>query len=357
VASEDAGQERTEQASPRRREEARRRGQVALSPDLTAAAGLLAGLGALTLVAGTLMTSAVDVLARRLTLVGRTDLSIDVALATVLDVLVAAAGLGWPLVLGPLLVGVGMHLAQTRAAVATEGLKPRWSRLDPAANLRRLLGGRSAVGLLKALLKLTVVAWVAYATLRADWPALMGAGLDSGGARLVAVSTLVGRVWLRVGLGYLILAAFDYGYQYWQHEQSLRMTKEEVRQETRETEANPALRQRLRSLHQKMVSRRMMAAVKTADVVVRNPTHFAVALAYKAGRMRAPRVVAKGERLMALRIIEVAQQARVPVVENKPLARALFGGVDIGRDVPPTLYRAVAEVLAYVYALKGGRRS
>ncbi len=355
MASDESNQERTEQPSARRREQARDQGRVAFSPDLTAAAALLAGLGAVVLTAGPVVTSAVEMFARGLAVSGREDLTIDAALGLALHALAGAGRLAWPFLLGPLLVGAAVHLAQTRATVTTEGLKPRWERLAPGTNLRRLLGPRGAVGLLKALLKLAVVGWVAVATLQADWPMLMGAGLD-GDARLAAVGAVIARIWLRVGIGYLLLAAFDYGFLWWRHEQSLRMTKEEARQETRETEANPALRQRVRTLHGKMVSRRMMAAVKTADVVVRNPTHVAVALAYKAGRMRAPRVVAKGERLLALRIIEVAQEARVPVVENRPLARALFTAVDIGRDVPPTLYRAVAEVLAYVYSLRGGRR-
>jgi flagellar biosynthetic protein FlhB len=355
VASDESNQERTEQPSARRREQARDQGRVAFSPDLTAAAALLAGLGAVVLTAGPAVTSAVEMFARGLVVSGREDLTIDAALGLALHALAGAGRLAWPFLLGPLLVGAAVHLAQTRATVTTEGLKPRWERLAPGTNLRRLLGPRGAVGLLKALLKLAVVGWVAVATLSADWSMLMGAGLDGGEARLAAVGAVIARIWLRVGIGYLLLAAFDYGFLWWRHEQSLRMTKEEARQETRETEANPALRQRVRTLHGKMVSRRMMAAVKTADVVVRNPTHVAVALAYKAGRMRAPRVVAKGERLLALRIIEVAQEARVPVVENRPLARALFTAVDIGRDVPPTLYRAVAEVLAYVYSLRGGR--
>jgi flagellar biosynthetic protein FlhB len=350
----DTGQERTEQASPRRREEFRRRGRVALSPDLTAAAGLLAGLGMLTLTAATLTTDAVEMLGRHLTALPRADLTIDGALGLALDALLAAFRLGWPLVLGPMLVGLAVHGLQTRGVVSAEGLRLRWSRLSPATNLGRLFSGRSAAALIKALLKLLIVGWVAVATLRTDWPQLLGASVD-GRAHLAAVGAAVGRVWLRIAGGYLLLALLDYAYQWWEHEKSLRMTKEEVRRETRETEPSPTLRQRLRTLHQKMASRRMMADVARADVVVRNPTHVAVALRYQAGRMRAPRVVAKGERLLALRIIEVARAARVPVVENRPLARALFASVDIGRDVPPTLYRAVAEVLAYVYSLAGGR--
>jgi flagellar biosynthetic protein FlhB len=239
--------------------------------------------------------------------------------------------------------------------MSAEGLRPHWNRLSPGANVSRLLGGRSAAALLKALLKLAIVGWVAVATLRSDWTLVVGGSADSQ-AHLAAVGAAIGRVWLRIAAGYLVLALFDYAYQWWEHEKSLRMTKEEVRQESRETEASPTLRQRLRAVHQKMAGRRMMTEVKRADVVVRNPTHVAVALRYQAGRMRAPRVVAKGERLLALRIIEVARAARVPVVENRPLARALFASVEIGRDVPPTLYRAVAEVLAYVYSLTGGRR-
>ena len=357
MASDDANQERSEQPSVRRREEARREGRVALSPDLTAASVLLASLGVVALGATTAITGAIDTVQRGLTQAASTEaLTIDAALALTLQALVRAGWLAWPFLLGPLAIGAGVHLAQTRGVVTAAGLKPRWDRLSPGANLRRMLGTRGAVGLLKALLKLVVVGWVAFATLRAEWPVLMGAGLDGSEGRLAVIGAVIARVWLRVGLGYLLLSAFDYAFQWWQHEQSLRMTKEEVRQESRETEANPTLRQRVRALHGKMVSRRMMAAVRTADVVIRNPTHVAVALAYQPGRMRAPRVVAKGERLVALRIIEVAQEARVPVFENRPLARALFAAVEIGRDVPPSLYRAVAEVLAYVYSLRRGRR-
>jgi flagellar biosynthetic protein FlhB len=355
VASEETGQERSEQPSARRREDFRRQGRVAFSPDLNGAAGLLAGLGVLALMASTLPTAAVETVARHLTALSSADLTIDSALGLMLEALVSAARLGGPLIVGPMLAGIGVHLLQTRGTVSAEGLRPRWHRLSVSGNLGRLLSGRSAAALLKALLKLTIVAWVAVATLRADRALMLGGG-DTP-AQVAAIGAVVMRVWLRIAVGYLALSLFDYAYLWWEHEKSLRMTKEEVRQESRETEASPALRQRLRALHQKMAGRRMMAEVKRADVVVRNPTHVAVALRYKAGTMRAPRVVAKGERLVALRIIEVAQEARVPVVENRPLARALFGAVDIGREVPPALYRAVAEVLAYVYSLTGTRRS
>jgi flagellar biosynthetic protein FlhB len=354
VASEETGQERTEQASARRREEFRRQGRVALSPDLNAAAGLLAGLGVLALTAATLTTQAIETLGRRLVALPRVDLTIDGALRLVVESLLAAAALGWPLVVGPMLVGLAVHGLQTRGIVSAEGLRPRWNRLNPITNLARLFSGRSAAALVKALLKLVIVGWVAVATLRTDWPVLLAASVDRE-AHLVAVGAAVGRVWLRIAGGYLLLALLDYAYQWWEHEKSLRMTKEEVRRETRETEPSPTLRQRLRTLHQKMAARRMMTEVRRADVVVRNPTHVAVALRYQAGRMRAPRVVAKGERLLALRIIEVARAAQVPVVENRTLARALFA-VEISREIPPSLYRAVAEVLAYVYSLAGSRR-
>jgi len=152
-----------------------------------------------------------------------------------------------------------------------------------------------------------------------------------------------------------VIAAIDYGYQWWEHERGLRMTKDELREEMKTTEGNPLIRSRVRALHRQMATKRMMVEVKRADVVLRNPTHYAVALKYDQAKMAAPRVVGKGARLLALQIITIAREHGVPVVENPPLARTLYKSVPVGRDIPRDLYRAVAEVLAYVYSLKGRR--
>ncbi len=344
-------QERTEQPTAKRREEARRRGQVARSHDLGAAAVLLAAIAAWMMSADRFFDDARVMLERAIVAMPTRTLTIDTTTALLRAAAHDAVALAGPIVLAPVVVAVAVHLVQTRAVLAPEALKPQWSRLDPMSGLGRILGIHGAVELAKAVLKLTLVAGVALLTLRADWTRLLG-DTRPGEVPVPLFARAVSTVWLRVGLAYLALALADYGYQWWRHEKSLRMTREEARQEMKETEGNPTLRARLRSVHRQMARRRMMAAVRTADVVVRNPTHVAVALKYERGTMRAPRVVAKGQRLLALRIIEIAKKYGVPVMENRPLARALHDGVKVGAEIPYELYRAVAEVLAYVYSLR-----
>jgi len=353
---ESPGQERTEQPTARRRDEACQRGRVARSPDLTAALLLLGALGAHSLAGGRFAADVLDLLRAGLSTLPRGDLTQDGAQALVSGAATAAGRLVWPLLMIPAVVAVGAQLLQTRFVLAPGALAAEWSRLDPVKGLARLLGGRSLVELAKSILKLGAVGGVLYLTLDADWPLLMTLGQDGPAGFLPALGTIVRDLWLRVGLAYLVLAGLDYGYQRWEHERSLRMTKAEIREETRETEGSPLLRSRVRALHRKMATRRMMAEVRRAAVVLRNPTHLAIALRYEQSRMRAPRVVGKGARLLALRIIEIARRQGIPVVENPPLTRTLFRSVAIGSEIPAGLYRAVAEVLAYVYSLRVGDR-
>ena len=349
-------QERTEQPTGKRREEARRQGRVAVSTDLTGAAMLLGALGVHVLAGGAFVTQAVEMFRERLLAMSRADLTPDGTLALGFQATMTIVGLAWPFVAVPAVVAIAVQLLQTRFAVSTAALTPDWSRLDPLRGLARLLGGQGLVELTKSALKLALVGAVAYVTLRAAWPLLLALGGGGSQTLLVTLAGIAETVWLRTALAYLVLAGLDYGYRWWQQERSLRMTKEEVRQESKDTDGNPLVRGRLRAIHKQMATRRMMVEVRRADVVLRNPTHLAVALRYDATNMKAPRVVGKGERLLAERIIDVATRAGVPVVENRPLARAIFKTVAIGREIPHDLYRAVAEILAYVYALKGRAR-
>jgi flagellar biosynthetic protein FlhB len=354
LADEQPGQERTEQPTAKRREEARKEGRVPASRDLPGALVLLGGLGVHALGGGYVLTEALRQFEHGLVALPTADLTVDEALARCIDAAVAGVRIAWPFLLVPAMIAAATGLVQSRLALSLTAIKPRWERVNPVEGLRRLLSGRGAVEVLRAILKIAAVAAVAYFTLRADWTLLTGPSAE--GAALTALGRVLWNLWLRIGLVFLVIAALDYGYQWWQHEKSLRMTKQEVRQESRETEGSPQMRARLRALHRQMATRRMMTEVRRADVVVRNPIHFAVALRYDGRRMRAPRVVAKGERLVAQRIIDEAFRYGVPTIENPPLARALFKACAIGKEVPRDLYRAVAEVLAYVYALKGRPR-
>jgi flagellar biosynthetic protein FlhB len=344
-------EERSEQPTARRREDARKEGRYPASRDLPGALVLLGGLGVHAMAGGYVFTEAIRQLEQGLVALPSADLSLDEAVARCFGAASAGIRIVWPFLVVPALIAAGTALFQSRLALSLTAITPKWERVDPAQGFKRLMSGRSLVEVLRAILKLLAVGAVAYITLRADWGVLVQPG--PAGAALTALGRVLSDIWLRVGLVFLVIAGLDYGYQFWQHEKSLRMTKQEVKQESKEQEGNPQLRARLRQLHRQMAARRMMADVRKADVVLRNPIHYAVALRYDGRKMRAPRVVGKGERLLALRIVEEAARHGVPVVENPPLARALFKACAIGKEVPRDLYRAVAEVLAYVYALKG----
>lgn len=251
------------------------------------------------------------------------------------------------------MVGVASSLLQTGFVFATQPLTPDLSRLNPLAGLRRLVSLRSLVEMVKAGLKLVVVGWVAFVVLRdraTDMMGLLGGDLRATAAvPFWAVFDLA----LRVGLIFLALAVFDFVYQRWEQEKRLRMTREELREELKRTEGDPLIRSRIRQRQRALASRRMMAAVPRATVVIINPVHVAVALEYRPEVMAAPRVTAKGQRLIAERIKEIAREYKVPIVENPPLAQALFQAVEIGQAIPGALYQAVAEVLAFIYRLRG----
>ncbi len=355
ASGEPTGQERTEQPTGRHREEAQRKGQVARSADLSAAIVLLGALGVLALTGGSIMRSALEAVRRGLEGAAMYHLTTSTALAIFFDSAWTVARIAWPLVALPAVLALVAQLLQTRFTLATAALSPRWSRLDPVQGFWRLVSGRSLVELAKASLKLLIVGWIAFATLREHWWVLAHLGQVGAHTVVPGLAGVLASLWLRVGLAYLAIAVLDYGYQWWAHERSLRMTRSEVREEEKQTEGDPLLRSQRRALHRKLASRRMLIEVRKAHVVIRNPVHYAVALRYDQRRMRAPTVVAKGARLMAVRIIEAARRWDVPVVENAPLARTLFASVPLGREVPPALYRVVAEVLAYVYALRGRR--
>ena len=354
MASDESSNDRSEQPTAKRREEARREGRIAVSRELPGALVLLGSLGVYGMAGGHAFSEAVRHFERGLSSLPAADLTQNGVLARFLDAAIAGVAIAWPFLVVPAVIAVAVGVLQSGGALSMTPVTPKWNRIDPWQGFGRILSARGAVDVLRAVLKLAVVGTIAYLTLRGEWESLTIVGED--GLGMAALGRVVWALWLRIGLAFLLIAGLDYGYQWWQHEKGLRMSKDEVRRESKELEGSPQMRAHMRALQRQVAKRRMMADVRQADVVLRNPTHFAVALRYDAAKMRAPKVVAKGERLVAQRIIEEAARHDVPVVENPPLARALFRAVKIGREVPNDLYRAVAEVLAYVYALRGRPR-
>jgi len=249
--------------------------------------------------------------------------------------------------LSPLLLG-GWNFS-------SQALMPQLERLNPITGVGRMFSLNSLLELGKSLLKfllLTAIAWACWLTYRSEVLGLGAEPLNSGIAH-GGVLILNAFAWLAGGL--LLIAAVDVPYQLWQYNKNLRMTRQEIREEMKESEGRPEVKAKIRRVQQEMARRRMMDQVPKADVVITNPTHYAVALVYTAGKMRAPRVVAKGADVLALAIRELARQHSIPLVEAPPLARALYRSTELEMEIPAQLYAAVAQVLTYIYQLRSWR--
>jgi flagellar biosynthetic protein FlhB len=343
--------ERTEQPTGKRLTEARERGQVARSNEVGPAMTVLAVAGFLAWMGPLWSTGLAALLPAFLGELADGPWDVVDAEHFLLQAMWRFVALTAPLLLMVAALVVAVNLLQVGFVLTAHPLKLQWNRLSIVNGVKALVGGRALVELAKAPIKLALLATITYFTVRSELSALLTvAGVDPmAGVRTFGGLSLT-LLW-RIGLAHAGLAALDYGYQRWAHQRTLRMTREEVRDEVRQSEGDPAVRARFRSLHRQYAMRRMMAAVPTADVVITNPTRLAIALKYDAGSMKAPRVVAKGARLVAQRIRETARAAGVPLVEHKPLAQALYKAVPVGAEIPGKLYRAVAEILAYVWAL------
>jgi flagellar biosynthetic protein FlhB len=350
--AEDSDLEKTEPASPRRLEEAREKGQIARSPELTTFAVLLAGGAGMYYLGQALIGSLETIMAAGLTVDRSAAFRTEVVTTRLQDAATAALTGFAPFLILVMLVAILAPLAMSGWLFSTEALVPQFSRLNPFTGLGRIFSAHGAVELLKALAKALVVGGVAGWMLYSEIEPILGLAAEPPGAALGHLARLLAMTFLTVVGSMGLIVAIDVPFQLWDHAKQLRMTKEEVRQEQREMEGDPQIKARIRQLQRETARRRMMAEVPKADVVVTNPTHFAVALRYREGAMRAPTVVAKGSELLAERIIGVARENRVPVVRVPPLARALHAHAELGREIPAPLYTAVAEVLAYVYQLE-----
>jgi flagellar biosynthetic protein FlhB len=341
-------QERTEQATPKRRQDARNKGEVPRSQEVTTAIVLLVA-------AATLHVTGPKLAAALTAIFGNAVVGASAAPAGIdgMAALLRSFGLKTMVATAPTLLVLGLGAfaiaaAQARGVLTTTPLTPDFNRIAPHRNLGRIWGVRSIAELAKSILKLLVVAGAMYFVLRRAWPDIMTLGQQAPAALAAVLARYTVQLLATAGLAYLVIAGGDYAFQLWQHEKKLKMTKEEVKQEHKETEGDPLVKSRLRSLGRAMLRRQMFADVPTADVVVTNPTHIAVALKYDPFVSAAPIVLAMGQRKIAQRIKALAFEAGVPVIENKPLARALLATGRVGEPIPAELYVAVAEVLAFV---------
>ena len=350
--AEEQFQERTEKATPRRREKAREEGRVARSQELNSAAILSLGVLVLYFLGPTLVTQLKEFMTYSFSEAPLISVTNDSLLAIFSSKVWTFFVIIAPIFAILAVVAYGVNVVQVGVMFTTKPLEPKADKLNIASGLKRMFSARSLFTLVRDVLKLALISFVGYKAVTANIDGFFLLSDNSVSVFAGAMGKTALMTTLQISAVILILAILDYAYQKYDFEKNIRMSKQDIRDEFKNSEGSPQIKSRVRQIQREMSRKRMMQEIPKADVVVTNPTHLAVALKYNPEEMEAPLVVAKGERLVAQRIKEIAAEHDIPVVENKPLARALFQMCDIGSHVPAKLFRAVAEVLAYVYRIK-----
>ena len=346
-------QERTEPATPKKRQKVREEGRVCVSKDLTAAIEILAGLLGLLMLGPLTYRVLTGLLTFSVGFLGDKTLFQDgwfyfISWEAIKDFFFSWLPLGCLVVI----LSVAVTIYQVGWTITGEPFKPNFGRLNPISGLKKIISLRSMVELLKGLLKATVFAIVIYAAIRDYLPyssKTMQMPIEHGS---LVFWDMLWHLSMRLAAMLLVMAIVDYLYQRWEFERSIRMSKQEIKEEYKQMEGDPQIKSKIRQKQRELAKKRMMADVPKADVVITNPTTLAVALSYDRELMSAPQVVAKGRGLLAQRIRDLANAHGVPVIEDKPLAWALYKGVEVGEEIPEDLYRGVAEILAMVYRLR-----
>ena len=345
-----SGQERSEEPTPRRLEKSHAEGKVARSQELSGAAVLLAGTMVLSVTGGgniaRYLASLMEESTSRLS-ANPIDLGAVVALlrAIIQRTMAAVA----PIILGTMAIALLVNVIQARGVLSLKPVEAKLKNVSPLSGLKRIFSWQSPFTLVKSILKLVFLVTVTYLTMRSAWPEIAMLSARDTTDVLLVLRRLTIKVTLATGICYLVISAMDYLFQAYQHKSQQRMTKQEVIEEFKDIDGDPLLKSRIRSLALAMSRQRMLHDVPDADVVVATPTHLAIALKYDPDDTPAPMVLTMGRRKMAERIKAMARAAGIPVVENRPLAETLLATATVGQPIPPALYAAVAEVLAFVY--------
>lgn len=345
--------EKTEKATPQKKKDARKKGQVARSAEFAPAFNLslvflfllLGGSWMLDVLLGIVRESLITYSLWQVTAENLSVLTYQLTFEAIKVV--------GPIMLLSLVVGLGVNFLQVGPLFTVEPIKFKLDKINPIQGAKRIFSLRSLVELCKALLKITCGLYIAYVIIWNAKDELLQLSLKPLDSVLGFTAWEVLKLGLFIGLALVVLAVLDYLYQRYEHEKNLRMSKQDIKDEFKRLEGDPLIKSKIKERQRQMAMRRMMQQVPTADVVITNPTHFAVAIRYDAQTMSAPTVVAKGQDYLALKIKEIAKKHRIVTLENKPLARALYSQVEVGQQIPEELFKAVAEVLAYVYKLQG----
>jgi flagellar biosynthesis protein FlhB len=343
-----ADQEKTEAPTQKKRDDARTEGRIPRSQELTTSFVLLGGAMLLNMMGGTLGAQVMSIFADGLTMVGSAPLGAESAIALLRDfgtrtVIIIGS---WASALS--LLGLAIAAPQARGVLTLQPLTPDFGKLSPARNAKRLLGIQSLADLFKSLIKLALIGYAVWSALGSAWTDILALSQEPNFSFLMVTMKYSIKLLTTAGLCYLALAALDYAFQVWQFEQGLKMSRDEIKEEAKQQEGDPLVKQRMRSFGRALARRQMMKAVPKADVVITNPTHIAIALLYDPFKAPAPIVLAIGQRKVAERIKAIARENGIPCIENKPLARALLASAKVGQMIPSEMYVAVAEILAFV---------
>lgn len=343
--------DRTEAPTPRRIAEAREQGQVVHSNEVNAAAILLLSTFLLQGPGKNLVLAISTLIQQTIQQMPGTEITetwLQDTLLNSLSKILVPLGI---ILLGILVTGVAVTLAQTGFLFSTKRLGFDFKRLNPLNGIKRLFSKTALFELLKTLLKLVIIGWVTYSYLKANTVQLLNLSTMDFSVGVSQVVKIFFALMTRVSIIYFVLAAGDYAYQRWDYMRNLRMTKQEIKEEMKRSEGDPLLKSRIRSQQRKMSQKRMMANVPKATVIVTNPTHLAIAVEYRQD-MHAPKILAKGAYKLAERIVGIAKSHNIPIVQNIPLAWAIYKTIEIDQEISPDLYKAMAEVLAFVYRMK-----
>lgn len=348
----DTSQERTEQPTPKRLDDARKKGQIPRSREFNTM--VIMALAAVAMIMmGQMMMHDLSELVKDHLQPSRQDIfDVSSIVRFFYEAVFDAIGLLMPFFILMILAALLAPLSIGGWAFSFEALQPKLSKLNPVKGIKRIFSAKGLIEMVKAFAKFVLVAAVAITVIWVQMEEFLQLGYESVDSALAHAGDLFATAFLLVTSALIVIAAIDVPFQIWDHTKQMRMTKQEVKDEMKDTEGKPEVRSKIRQLQQEMAQARMMDEVPHADVVVTNPTHFAVALKYDQKCMKAPTVVARGADLIAANIRRVAEENEVLLVETPPLARALYHSTDIGQEIPEGLYIAVAQVLAYVYQLR-----
>ncbi|MEF9983561.1 MAG: flagellar biosynthesis protein FlhB [Oscillospiraceae bacterium] len=344
--------EKTEKATQKRKRDERKKGNVFQSNDAISAVSIILVFFVFKVLSPTFVKYTQELLVSYLSLPGVYEPQTikhmqEISVMAIKDCVILAL----PMALTAMITGIVISGAQTRFIFSMDSVKPKFNKLNPLTGIKNMFSIRSAVELIKNLMKVTVIGIVVYNNISKIFmqlPKTISLDIPQS-AKFIADS--IWDIVINITIIYFFIAAADFGYQWWDYEKKLKMSKQEIKEEYKQMEGDPQIKGKIKEKQRAMAMNRMMQNVPSADVVIKNPTHFAVAIKYDPEKYNAPMVLAKGQDRVALKIIEIAEENGIITMENRPLARALYAGVEIGKEVPAEFYQSVAEVLAYVYNL------